>query len=74
MPQLAYTALPRTHALRAALREVRDPSCARDLLFLEAWEIEPSTRGGAALRVTQLRRANPALAAAIRAELDAGPP
>jgi hypothetical protein len=40
-----------------------------DLLFLEQWELRPSPGAAAALRVIQLRRANPDLAAEIRAEL-----
>ena len=42
---------------------------AAELLFLEAWEAAPTPGLGTALRVGQIRRANPALAAAIRAEL-----
>jgi hypothetical protein len=38
-------------------------------MFLEAWEICPTFGIGAVLRVGQIRRANPALAAEIRAEL-----
>ena len=61
--------LPCTMALRRALPTHRDPALAADLLFLERWEIAPLHGAAAALRVTQLRRANPELAAAIRAEL-----
>jgi hypothetical protein len=43
-----------------------------DLLFLEAWEIRPSAHLGATLRASQIRRANPSLAAEIDAELKAG--
>jgi hypothetical protein len=39
-------------------------------LFLERWEICPLPGSAAALRVSQIRRANPELAAAIRSELD----
>lgn len=67
---LDRTALPRTDALRRALREHSDGASAADLLFLEAWEAAPWADVGVALRVHQIRRANPALAAEIRAELD----
>ena len=62
---------PRTAALRQALAVVRSESALRDLLYLEAWEMAPEPGSGPALRVHQLRRANPELAAAIRAELSA---
>ncbi len=58
-----------TRALRKALGKVSDQSSADDLLFLEAWEREPQWGAGFALRVAQIRRANPKLAAAIRAEI-----
>jgi hypothetical protein len=61
---------PRTDALRQALASC-DEAQAADLAFLEAWEADPSPGLGTALRVAQLRRANPGLAAAIRAELAA---
>ena len=61
---------PRTDALRRALA-VCGESSAADLVFLEAWEANPVPGLGTALRVAQIRRANPVLAAAIRAELDA---
>ena len=62
---------PRTEALRRVLPAVRDHASADDLLFLERWEIKPLAGAAAALRVSQIRRANPELAAAIRAEVDA---
>ena len=62
------TTEPRTDALRHALT-VCGEACADDLAFLEAWEADPMPGPGAALRVAQIRRANPALAAEIRAEL-----
>ena len=65
---------PRTAALRRALVGVRDERLADDLLYLEAWEIQPAPGIAAALRICQLRRANPELAAEIRAELDRGRP
>ena len=60
---------PRTNALRRVLPSIHDHASAEDLLFLEHWEISPSAGAAAALRVTQIRRANPQLAAAIRAEI-----
>lgn len=61
-----------TNALREALHD--SPCAARraDLLFLEAWERAPAPSVAATLRVSQIRRANPDLAAAIRAEIDGG--
>ena len=58
-----------TDALRQALDQVSDPPSVADLMFLEAWERDPKWGNGFALRVGQIRRANPALAAAIRAEV-----
>jgi hypothetical protein len=60
---------PQTDALRQALTAATDDAVVRDLLYLEAWEREPIPGAGAALRINQIRRANPELAAAIRAEL-----
>ncbi len=72
----ANTATPAAHtmALRRALRENTPPEQARDLLFLEAWERAPASGIATALRVGQIRRANPGLAAEIRTELDGGRP
>jgi hypothetical protein len=61
--------LPRTEAVRRALRSCHDERSAWDLLFLEAWEMAPSPGAAAALRVGQIRRANPELAAEVRAEI-----
>ncbi len=61
--------LPCTMALRRRLAQGTDQSFAADMLFLERWEISPAPGSGAALRVSQIRRANPELAAAIRAEI-----
>jgi hypothetical protein len=61
--------LPRTEAVRRALRTYQDERSAWDLLFLEAWEMDPSPGAAAALRVGQIRRANPELAAEVRAEV-----
>ncbi len=61
--------LPRTEAVRRALRSFHDERSTWDLLFLEAWELEPAPGAAAALRVGQIRRANPELAAEVRAEI-----
>ena len=58
-----------TEALRRVLAQPLPSSAIADFLFLEAWEREPSDRPGTPLRVGQIRRANPILAAAIRAEI-----
>jgi hypothetical protein len=63
------TFLPCTHALRRHLSAVTNEQAIRDLLYLEAWEINPQPGAGSALRINQIRRANPELAAEIRAEL-----
>lgn len=63
-----------TAALRRALAVSRDASERADLLFLERWEREPLPGSASALRVFQIRRANPQLAAEIRAELRLGRP
>lgn len=60
---------PFTQAVREALRSVHDANTQADLLFLEAWEMKPTEHLGATLRASQIRRANPALAAAINQEL-----
>jgi hypothetical protein len=59
----------RTQAVTRALDNVRDDRTAADLLFLEAWEISAIPGVAAALRASQLRRANATLVAEIRAEL-----
>jgi hypothetical protein len=74
MAQAAEIVSPRTEALKRALAGTRDEVSAIDLLFLETWEVAPAPGAAAALRVHQLRRANPLLAAEIRAELDRGRP
>jgi hypothetical protein len=63
---------PFTVAVRQALQGVNNSQIEDDLLFLEAWEIQPSAHLGVTLRASQIRRANPGLAAAIDAELKAG--
>ena len=60
---------PYTEAVRKALQSVHDAVTEADLLFLEAWEIKPVAHLGTTLRASQIRRANPALTAAINAEL-----
>lgn len=63
--------VPCTMAVRRRLADIEDRSLAADLLFLERWEIAPSPGFGATLRIAQIRRADPELAAAIRAEIAA---
>jgi hypothetical protein len=60
---------PVTRAVSVALSEARDPSVRSDLLFLEAWEMHRPVNLAATLRASQIRRANPDLAAAIEQEL-----
>ena len=62
---------PMTRAVSLALRHARDPMARSDLLFLEAWEIDRPASLAATLRASQIRRANPRLAAAIERELQA---
>ncbi|HEX3401663.1 MAG TPA: hypothetical protein VHT74_15180 [Acetobacteraceae bacterium] len=61
---------PRTEALRRALQQVHDEKAAEDLLFLEYWQLQRVSDVAANLRASQIRRANPALAAEIHAELN----
>jgi hypothetical protein len=58
-----------TSVVRRALAAARDQTVLSDLLFLERWELAPVPGAAAALRVSQIRRANPELTAAIRAEI-----
>jgi hypothetical protein len=60
---------PRTEALRRALQQVRDEAAAADLVFLEDWQTQRHPGIAACLRASQIRRANPELAAQIQAEL-----
>jgi hypothetical protein len=62
---------PLTRAVSLALRDIQDPGARSDLLFLEAWEVHRPSNLGATLRASQIRRANPDLAAAIERELKA---
>lgn len=62
-------AVPTTQALKRMLAQPLAGSAVADYLFLEAWEREPSDNAGVALRIGQIRRANPVLAAEIRAEI-----
>lgn len=61
--------LPQTAAVRRALRAARDETLVRDLLFLEAWEMQKTLDLAASLRASQIRRANPRLVEEIREEL-----
>lgn len=72
MPTALLPRPPFTQAVRRALQGVKDARMEADLLFLEAWEIHPSPHLGVTLRASQIRRANPDLAAEIDAELKAG--
>jgi len=65
---------PLTLAVQRALSTHPDRASAADYLFLERWEISPLPGTAAALRVGQIRRANPELVAEIRAELARGRP
>jgi hypothetical protein len=62
---------PFTQAVRQALEAAKNSQIEDDLLFLEAWEMRPSSHLGVTLKASQIRRANPGLAAAIDAELKA---
>ncbi len=71
---LLVPSAPRTQAIRRALVGTRSHTAAGDLLFLEAWERRASANLCDMLRAAQIRRANPALAAELRAELSRGRP
>ena len=64
-----HSAMPCTETLRRALEAIHNDDHAADLLFLEQWELHPLPGAAMALRISQIRRANPELAAAIRAEV-----
>ncbi|MDQ2803675.1 MAG: hypothetical protein M3Y41_13725 [Pseudomonadota bacterium] len=74
MDKRASVELPRTQAVRRALQTAQSPLAAADLLFLECWEASSAPDIVATLRAAQIRRANPRLAAEIRAELHCGRP
>lgn len=59
--------LARPDALLQALEQYHDDTATSDLLFLMAWEIRPASDIGIILRIGQIRRANPVLAAELRA-------
>ncbi len=66
--------LPQTSAAQRALAAYSNSKAASDLLsadlwFLENWESNPAPGTAAALRVGQIRRANPQLADEIRREV-----
>ncbi len=73
-PVAAPFAAAHTVALQRALEAAPDHMSEADLLYLERWEQMPIPGVAAALRVNQIRRANPVLAAEIRAELRHGRP
>jgi hypothetical protein len=60
---------PITEAVRRALDTTDDLSAISDFLFLEHWEFHSLHGAAAALRVMQIRRANPELAAELREEV-----
>ena len=65
---------PQTSAAQRALAAFGNSKAASDLLsadlwFLENWECNPAPGTAAALRVGQIRRANPKLAEEIRCEI-----
>ena len=65
---------PRTSAAQRALALFSDSRAASELLsadlwFLENWESNPAPGTAAALRVGQIRRANPQLAEEISREV-----
>jgi|GEM_PF-1683023 hypothetical protein len=65
---------PRTAAVQRVLASDHDHTMVSDLLFLEQWEMYPLSGSAAALRINQIRRANPELAAEVRAEVLCGRP
>lgn len=73
-PVAARLAAARTAAVQRALAAAVDHTSEADFLFLERWEQMPIPGVAAALRINQIRRANPDLAAELRAELRHGRP
>jgi len=70
----SWAAHPRTVAVRRAMDAMHDDAATDDLLFLEDFETRGVPSVAAALRASQIRRANPLLAAELRAELKRGRP
>ena len=68
-PMPVRPAQPMTSVVRDLMAKANDPALLSDLLFLEKWEREPAPGAGSVLRVAQIRRALPDLAAAVRAEI-----
>lgn len=73
-PAAAFVPAAHTLAVQRALALAPDHTSESDFLFLERWEQMPIPGAAAAFRAGQIRRANPALAAEIRAELRCGRP
>jgi hypothetical protein len=65
----AITASPKTAVVRELMAAKHDPALLADLLFLERWEAAPAQNTGSVLRLAQIRRALPDVAAAVRAEM-----
>ena len=59
----SWAAHPRTVAVRRAMDAMHDDSATDDLLFLEDFETRGLPSVAAALRASQIRRANPLLTA-----------
>jgi hypothetical protein len=74
IPVVARSAIALTAAVQRALAGTRDHTSEADFLFLERWEQAPIPGAAAAMRINQIRRANPGLAAEVRAELRQGRP
>lgn len=70
----SWPVVPRTMAVRRAVDTMHDHTATEDLLFLEDFETRGVPSVAAALRASQIRRANPLLAAELRAELKRGRP
>jgi hypothetical protein len=60
---------PYTQAVRKLLQTANVAGLEADLLFLEAWEMQPTGSLAATLRASQIRRANPGLSEEISKEL-----
>jgi len=66
---MQHDPFPRTEAMRRALSVQPDLRALPDLVFLEGFEMNGTASVAAVLRAHQIRRANPTLAADLRAEL-----